>query len=94
MQDNKIKLHQRFLEIFTEEELKDIIEHSMIVTEKYIIIQTEDNFFELSVNADGKLDIYCDANKNDTQIYLTKDEFMKLYKSSPLMEMQHINVDD
>ena len=90
----KIDLHQRFSDVFANEELEDIIKAAMVVTEKCIIISTEDNFFELSADIGDKLDIYCDSNKNDTQVQLTKDEFIKLYKSSPLMEMQHINIDD
>jgi molecular chaperone DnaK (HSP70) len=94
MSNEKIEFHQRFLDTFTIDELNDIIENAMVVTKNSIIISTEDNFFELSANESDTLDIYCDSNKDDTNKQLTKDEFMKLYKDSSLIEMQHINVDD
>ena len=94
IQNDEIKFNQFFLDIFTNEELKDIVANAMVVTENCIIIQTIDYFFELSANVGDKLDIYCDANKNDTQAQLTKDEFIKLYKSSPIMQMEHICIDE
>lgn len=94
MSNEKIELHQRFLDTFTIDELNDIIDNATVVTQNCIVISTEDNFFELSADIGDTLDIYCDSNKNDTGRQLTKDEFMKLYKNSPLMKMQHINVDE
>ncbi len=93
MSNKNIEFHQRFLDTFTIDELKDIVDNATVVTENSIIISTEDNFFELSADIGDSLDIYCDSNKNDTNMQLTKDEFMQLYKKSPLMKMQHISID-
>jgi hypothetical protein len=90
----KIKLHQRFLDVFTSKELKEIVKSATAVGEKCIIISTTDYFFELSADIGDKLDIYCVENKNNTQLKLTKDEFIKLYKNSPLIEMQHITIEN
>ena len=60
----------------------------------HIIISTKDNFFELSADMDDSLDIYCNDNKYNTGSQLTKEEFMKFYKNTPLMEMPHINIDE
>jgi hypothetical protein len=90
----KIIFNQKFLEVFSEDELNDIINNATVITKNCIIISTEDHFFELSADRGDTLDIYCDSNINDTNKQLTKDEFMKLYKKSPLVEMQHINVDE
>jgi len=94
MPNDKIEFHQRFLDNFTIDELNDIVDNAMVVTQNCIIISTEDNFFELSADIGDTLDIYCDSNKDDTDKKLTKDEFMKLYKNTTLMKMQHINVDE
>lgn len=93
MIDKKIEFHQRFLDTFTIDELNDIVDNAMVVTQNSIIISTEDNFFELSPGSGDSLDIYCDSNKNDTNKQLTKDEFMTLYKGSESVEIPHINVD-
>ena len=94
MSNKNIEFHQRFLDTFTIDELKDIVDNATVVTENSIIISTEDNFFELSADIGDSLDIYCDSNKNDTNMQLTKDEFMQLYKKSPLIKMQHISIDE
>jgi len=83
-----------FLTKFTDEELSDIVEDAMVIAKNCIIINTTNNFFELSVDSENKLDIYCNSNENDTEQQLTKDEFMKLYKDSPLKELHHIKVDE
>jgi len=94
MLEEKIDLHQRFLDVFTDEELEDIIENAMVITENCIMINTKDYFFELSSDIRDKLDIFCYNSINSSEGKLTKIEFIKLYKSSLLMEMQHINIDD
>ena len=94
MHDDKIKFHKIFLDIFTEKELEDIVEDSIIATSACIIISTDDNYFELSADTENKLDIYCNSNKNGTEKQLTKEEFMILYKKSPFLKLQHINIDD
>ena len=93
MSNEEIEFHQMFLDTFTKEEFKDIIRNAMVTTENVIIISTEKNFFELSANMGSELNIYCDSNNDDTKMQLTKDEFMKLYKDSPLIDMQHISAD-
>ncbi len=92
MLNTELEFHQRFLDIFTIAELNDIVDNAMVVTQNRIIISTKDNFFELSADMGDSLDIYCNDNKNNTGSQLTKEEFMKLFKSSPLMEMPHINI--
>jgi len=94
MSNENIELHQRFLDTFTIDELTDIVDNATVVTKNSIIISTEDNFFELSADIGDSLDIYCDSNKNDKNIQLTKDEFMQLYKKSPLMKIEHISIDE
>lgn len=94
MSNEKPEFHQRFLDTFSIDELNDIIDNATVVTQNSIIISTEDNFFELSAGVGSGLNIYCDSNENDTNSQLTKEEFMKLYKNSPLMKMQHIIVDE
>ncbi len=91
---DKIQFHKRFLDIFTDKELNDIVNNATVVTENCIMINTINNFFELSADIGDKLYIYCNSNENVTEQQLTKDEFMKFYKSSPLLEMKHINIDD
>ena len=88
------KTHSKFLKVFNRDELNDIIDNATVVTESCIIISTEDNFFELSAYLDGNLDVYCNDNKDGTSKQLTKDEFMKLYKNSPSMELEHIIIDE
>jgi len=94
MSNENIEFHQRFLDTFTIDELNDIVDNSTAVTENSIVIFTEDNFFELSADIGDNLDIYCNNNKNNTNMQLTKDEFMQLYKKSPLTKMQHISIDE
>ena len=94
MKNNQIVFHPYFLDVFTVKELEDIIKYATVVTKKCIVIATEDYFFELSADIGNKLDIYCDRNKNGTQQKVTKDEFIKLYKISPLLKVEHIHLDE
>ncbi len=94
MQREKTTLHQKFLEFFSRDELEDIVKNSAVVSDNCIIIQTQENFFELSIDIGKKLDIYCNNNSNAIERKLSKDEFLKLYKVSPLMEMHYINIDE
>lgn len=94
MKNEQMKFHQNFEGIFTNEELEDIVENATVVTENSIVLSTEDNFFELSLGIGDSVDIYCDSNNDDTNKQLTKDEFMKLYKNSPSMQMKHIIIDE
>jgi len=83
-----------FLELFSSDELANMMENATAISEDCIVIATEDNFFELSANVGEGLDIYCDDHSNNTGRQLTKDEFMSLYKSSPLMETYHTEIDE
>jgi len=86
-------VNPKFLTVFSEDELIDIIANAAAVTQDCIVIWTEANFFELSADTGDTLDIYCDDNNNTSGRQLTKDEFMKLHKSSPLLKVNHLNID-
>ncbi|MDD3591869.1 MAG: hypothetical protein PHO65_04475 [Sulfurovum sp.] len=85
MLDGKIVVNPKFLKVFSEDELKDIVDNATSISENCIVIATENNFFELSADTSDGLDIHCDEHNNSSARKLSKDEFMKLYKSSPLM---------
>lgn len=84
----------KLLKVFSEDECNAIVDSATVVTETCIIISTEDNFFELSGGEGNRVNIYCNSSKNNIDNQITKDAFLKLFKNSPLMEMQHINVDN
>jgi len=94
MSNERIEFHQNFLDTFTIDELNAIVDDATVVTQNCIVISTEDNFFELSATNGNHLDIYCDNNKYDANRQLTKDEFMKLYKNSPMMKIHNININE
>ncbi|UFH58482.1 hypothetical protein [Sulfurovum mangrovi] len=85
MEENKIILNSKFLKVFSEDELKDIIDNATSISADCIVIAIENNYFELSADVDDELDIHCDEHNNSSARKLSKDEFMRLYKSSPLM---------
>ncbi len=86
-------MNAKFLELFSSDELADIVENATAVSEDCIVITTEDNLFELRADRGDVLEIYCDDHRNDTGRQLTKDEFMHLYKNSSLMETYHKEMD-
>jgi len=93
-QDHKIDFHQRFLDAFTTKQLEDIVNYATVVGDTCIVIVTEDYFFELSADIGDSLDIYCESNKTNKSIPLTKEEFLKLYKSSPIVKVECAYVDE
>jgi len=94
MPNKNSKLHQIFSDTFTLDELNDICDNATVVTQITIMLSTKDNFFELSADGSDKLNIYCNNNHDSTEKQLTKDEFMKLYKESSLVDIHIINVDE
>ena len=92
MTNTNIKFNQKFLDIFSTDELEDIIDNAISFNANCIIIATETHFFELSADMGNELDIYCDGHSNDTAKKLRKDEFMKLYKSGILMNSEKVNM--
>jgi len=85
MLNSEIVVNAKFLNVFSKEELKDIMDNATSISADCIVIVTENNFFELSADIGDELDIYCDEHNNSSARKLSKDEFMKLYKSSPLI---------
>lgn len=94
MIDSKINFHPNFLELFSKDELEDIVENAISVSKDCIVIITKDYFFELSADVGESLNIYCDDNTCNKDQKLTKDEFMKLYKKSILLKCQDVNIDE
>jgi hypothetical protein len=93
-QDHKIDFHQRFLDAFTTKQLEDIVNYATFVGKNCIVIVTEDYFFELSADIGDRLDIYCESNKDNKSIPLTKEEFLELYRSSPIAKVEHMCIDE
>ena len=95
MSSERIQFHKFFLDTFTQEELEDIVAHAEMISKNVIIISTEDNFFELSADTGDELEIFCESNSSDNmQKQVTKAEFIKLYKNSPLMKSLHMSIDE
>lgn len=85
MLDKKIVVNSKFLKVFSEDELKEIMDNATSISADCIVIATENNYFELSADMSNDIDIHCDEHNNSSARKLSKDEFIKLYKSSPLM---------
>ena len=94
MAEYKIKFHQNFLDVFTKEELKDLVEHAGVVVDTHIIISTIDKYFELNAEIGDKLYIFCSDHASAESKSITKEEFMKAYKSSPIKKMDCIVLDE
>lgn len=94
MLDNEIVVNAKFLNVFSKEELKDIMDNATSISADCIVIATENNFFELSADMGVELDIYCDEHNNSSARKISKNEFMKLYKSSPLMGTVKISINE
>jgi len=94
MLDNEIVVNAKFLNVFSKDELKDIMDNATSISPDCIVIATENNYFELSADVDDKLDIYCDEHNNSSTRKLSKDEFMRLYKRSPLMGKVKFSMDE
>ena len=86
-----LEYNKKFLNFFTEAEICNIVENATVISDNSIIIMTEKHFFELSVG--DKLGIYCeDNNKSGDGIQITRNEFMKLYQNSIVVDIPHIKV--
>lgn len=86
--------NEKFYELFTAEELEEIVEHAMALSESVIIIATNLHFFELSADMSDELEIYCDEHVNGSGLKLTKEAFLKLYKSSDLMDTVELSLEE
>jgi|GEM_PF-2029080 len=88
------QLDPKFHDIFSDDELLEILHKAMAYSEKVIIITTEQNFFELSADLGDSLEIYADFHGNlDSGRVLDKETFLYLLRSSPPMEAQTFTVD-
>ncbi len=87
-----IQYNHNFLNFFTTEEMVEIVENSIVISDYTIIIMTNKYFFELSVG--NKLDIYCREDEGGNEKQLQKDEFLHLLKNNSSIEVQHINIDN
>ena len=94
MLDNEIVVNAKFLNVFSKDELKDIMDNATSISTDCIVIATENNYFEPSADVDDALDIYCDEHNSSSARKLSKDEFMKLYKSSPLMGTVKLSINE
>ena len=94
MLNNEIVVNTKFLNVFSKDELKDIMDNATSISADCIVIATENNFFELSADMGDELDIYCDEHNNSSARKLLKDEFMMLYKSSPLMGTLKLSINE
>lgn len=90
----KIVVNSKFLKVFSEDELEDIMDNATSISADCIVIATENNYFELSADVGDELDIYCDEHNNSSARKLLKDEFMKLYKNSPLMDTVKLSLNE
>lgn len=80
MLDKKIVVNSKFLKVFSEDELKDIMDNATSISTNCIVIATENNYFELSADIEDVLDVYCDEYNNSSAKKLSKDEFMSYIK--------------
>ncbi|UPT76670.1 hypothetical protein MN086_06335 [Sulfurovum sp. XGS-02] len=94
MLEKKIVINSKFLKVFSEDELKDIMDNATSISADCIVIATENNYFELSADVNDELDIHCDEHNNLSARKLSKDEFMTLYKSSPLMSTVKLSLNE
>jgi len=94
MKNNKQKLNKIFYNNFTSNELEEILKIAYGVSEDRIYIIFEDYTFNLYIK-DGKLNIYCDDNDNiSNSKIISKDEFIKLYKPSLLVEIVEFEINE
>ena len=94
MLNNEKVVNPKFLKVFSKDELKDIMDNATSISADCIVIATENNLFELSADMGDELDIHCDEHNNSSARKISKGEFMKLYKSSPLMGTVKISINE
>jgi len=85
-------LNQKFHNTFSQEELEGIIQHATAISYDVIVIATHSHFFELSANRGEALEIYSDTHSNNGSI-LTKEAFLELYLSSPMLDSVALDMD-
>lgn len=83
--------NKKFLDFFTQKEMENIVDASTAISDNSIIVDTQNYFFELSVN-NKNIEIFCYTNEGKEK-YIDKDEFMQLYKNSTMQKIQHICID-
>jgi len=84
----------KFLDSFTKEEMKDIVDNATVVIENCIMINTKDYFFELSIDNNEEVDIFCYSSVDSSENKLSKLEFIKFYKSNQIEEIDIINIEE
>ena len=94
MLNETTNIHQRFLDVFTDVELEDIVENAVVVTNNCIVINTKDYFFELNIDSNKEVDIFCYNSVDGSENKLSKLKFMKLYNSNNKEDMDIINIDE
>ena len=82
------------MDLFSADELEDIIANAISFSADCIVIATNTHFFELSADMGQKLNIYCDEHNSNTAKKLTKDEFIKLYNSGTLMNSEQVTMNE
>ena len=83
--------NKKFLNFFTNEEMIEIENNAMVISDNCIIITTKKYFFELSVGE--SLEIFCMNEIDNSEDTITKDNFIKLFKKSIVVDMPIIEVD-
>jgi len=87
-------LNPKFHNTFSSKELETLINDATASSYDTIVIATEDYFFELSSDRGEELEIYCDEHSNSSNRILSKEEFLKLYPSSKMLEVVNLEMDE
>jgi len=87
-------LNPKFYQVFSQEELDTISQNATALSHDVIVIATDEYFFELSADVGEELEIYCDNYSDNTARTLNKEEFLKLYQSSPLLDVVDVEMEE
>ncbi|MDQ7060406.1 MAG: hypothetical protein Q9M43_04500 [Sulfurimonas sp.] len=86
------EFNPKFLKLFNEIELRDIVKSASAYGNDCLVVTTEDYFFELSADIGNEVEIYCENNTSFEANKLSKEEFLHLYKTSPLSKLSCLSV--
>ena len=86
-----LKSNKKFLNFFTTEEMIEIENNAMVISDNCIIITTDKYFFELSV--DKSLEIFCMNEIDNSEDIITKEQFIKLFAECIVTTIPIIKVD-
>ena len=86
-----LKSNKKFLNFFTQEEMIEIENNAMVISDNCIIITTDKYFFELSVNK--FLEIFCMNEIDNSEDIITKEQFIKLFTECIVTTIPTIEID-